>query len=350
MKPVPMPSNRFDHLYVGGGRITELRGVPATSERSPEEWLASTVTRYGEDRVGLSTLPDGTLLRDASDADPDAWLGSEHQARFGRSAGLLVKLLDAGQRLPIHLHPDRAFARRHLDCDYGKTESWYVLAADPGAVCYLGFREAPTPELVADRVETQASEAMLTAMHAVEVRPGDGILVPAGLPHAIGEGIFVVEVQEPTDWSILLDWSVLPIDGRAEGHLDPGFPTALQAVDRAGWSLAELEAQLDHRSGGGTQVDELQAVLPTGAEPFFRVHLARPASAVEAPAGSSVAIVLDGAGDITTDDGRLPVSRGDVLAVPAAAGAWRVSSGVAAIVCRPATEGPDRNDRASGAG
>ncbi len=348
MRPVRMPPNRLDHFYLGGGRITDLRGVPATSEFSPEEWLASTVTRFGEERVGLSTLPDGTLLRDAIEADPDTWLGATHQASFGRSTGLLVKLLDAGQRLPVHLHPDRDFARRHLDCDYGKTESWYVLAADPGAVCYLGFQDELGPEQLAAWVDIQATEEMLAGMHAVEVRPGDGVLVPAGLPHAIGEGIFVVEAQEPTDWSILLDWSVLPIDGRAEGHLDLGFPTALQAVDRTGWSAAELQEQLIRRPGGTTELDDLQPVLPAGADPFFRVHLARPAEALEVPAGFSVAIVLDGAGDLATDDGALSVSRGDVLAVPAAAGAWQVPSGVTVIVCRPAAEGPAGDNRPQG--
>ncbi|MEX2548689.1 MAG: class I mannose-6-phosphate isomerase [Nitriliruptoraceae bacterium] len=342
MRPIVMPPNRLDHFYLGGSRITDLRGVPATSERSPEEWLASTVTRFGEERTGLSTLPDGRLLRDALEADPDAWLGAEHQEAFARSTGLLVKLLDAGQRLPVHLHPDRAFSRRHLDCEYGKTESWYVLEADPGAVCYLGFQEEPSPGQLADWVETQNTEAMLSAMHQVEVRSGDGVLVPAGLPHATGEGIFVVEAQEPTDLSILLDWAGLPIDGQVEGHLELGFPTALQMVDRTAWSAGELEERLVRRAGEPNLADALQAVLPAGADPFFRVHLARPATAVEVGPGFAVVIVLDGAGDLATDDGEVSVSRGDVLAVPFAAGSWQVPAGVTAIVCRPGTDGPGR--------
>ena len=111
---------------------------------------------------------------------------------MARIDGHPVELPDAGQRLPVRLPPDRAFSRRHLDFDDGKPESWYVLEADPG----------------------------------------DGILDPAGLAHATGEGIFVVEAREPTDLSILLDWSGLPIHGQVEGHLNLGFPTALQMVDR----------------------------------------------------------------------------------------------------------------------
>jgi len=342
MRPIVMPPNRLDHFYLGGSRITDLRGVPATSERSPEEWLASTVTRFGEERIGLSTLPDGSLLRDAVESDPDAWLGAEHQEAFSRSTGLLVKLLDAGQRLPVHLHPDRAFSRRHLDCDYGKTEAWYVVEADPGAVCYLGFHDEPSPSQLAEWVETQNTEAILGAMHQVEMGPGDGVLVPAGLAHATGEGIFVVEAQEPTDLSILLDWSGLPIDGQLEGHLDLGFPVALQMVDRSAWSAGELEERLVRRAGEPNRADELQAVLPAASDPFFRVHLARPTNAVEVGAGFAVAIVLDGAGDLDTDAGSVPVSRGDVLAVPFATGSWQVPAGVTAIVCRPGTDGPGK--------
>lgn len=90
MRPIVMPPNRLDHFYLGGSRITDLRGVPATSERSPEEWLASTVTRFGEERTGLSSLPDGTLFRDAVEADPDAWLGIEHEDAFARPTALQV--------------------------------------------------------------------------------------------------------------------------------------------------------------------------------------------------------------------------------------------------------------------
>ena len=59
-------------------------------------------------------MPDGALVRDALAADPEGWLGAEHAARFGASPALLVKLLDAGERLPVHHHPDRAFAREQL--------------------------------------------------------------------------------------------------------------------------------------------------------------------------------------------------------------------------------------------
>jgi hypothetical protein len=145
--PVPMllPNNQFDHFYRGGDRIKTLRGGPGGPQR-PEEWIASATTRAGQTLQGLSTLPSRELLRDAVRADPTAWLGPAHVERYGADGvELLVKLLDAGQRLPVHVHPTRAFAREHLDLAHGKTEAWVVVEADPGAVVGIGLRRPNDP-------------------------------------------------------------------------------------------------------------------------------------------------------------------------------------------------------------
>lgn len=339
MRPHLMPPNRFSHFYLGGARITDMRGTPAPGERAPEEWLAATTTRFGTEREGLSTLPDGTLLRDAVHADPQAWLGATHHATHGNSTGLLVKLLDAAERLPVHVHPSRDFARRHLDCPYGKTEAWYVVDAEPGAVCHLGFgRPVPSTELQ-HHVDAQDTGALLEAMHAVTVGPGDGIFVPAGLPHAIGDGIMVVEAQEPTDFSVLLEWEGFALDGPVEGHLGLGFDIALDATDRRGWTDAEVEA-LCRRAADVGRADDLVPVLVGGARKFFRVDIARPAEQVEVPAGFAVVVVLSGVGRIVDDAGTTTVGRGDVVVVPHGTGRWMLAGQVAAVVCRPAERGP----------
>ena len=136
-----------------------------------------------------------------------------------------MKLLDAGQRLPVHAHPDVPFARKHLGLAHGKTEAWVFL--EP-AVVHLGFVRDVGDEELATWLAEQDAAAMLAAMHALEVAPGDAVLVPAGLVHAIGEGAFLVELQEPTDLSILLEWANFAIDGAQLGHLGLGFATALR--------------------------------------------------------------------------------------------------------------------------
>ena len=111
MKPLLLPPNQFHRFYRGGARIDALRGVPEGEDGRPEDWIGSTATSFGSGTEGLSRLEDGTLLRDAIAADPEAYLGPDHVERFGADPALLVKLLDAGQRLPVHFHPGRRFAR-----------------------------------------------------------------------------------------------------------------------------------------------------------------------------------------------------------------------------------------------
>jgi mannose-6-phosphate isomerase len=232
MQPVLMPPNIIDHFYRGGDRLKALRGVTDDRERTPEEWLAATVHRAGEPGAGLSRLAGGTLFAKLVEADPVGWTGHPHGPDGAGPAdtGLLVKFLDAGQRLPVHVHPTRSFALDHLHSCYGKTEAWHILdvRGDDPAV-WVGFREDVDDGELARRVDAQDSDWLLAHMNRIPVRPGDGILVPAGQPHATGAGIFLVEVQEPTDFSILLEWSVTTAT-RDESHLDLGFPTALRGV------------------------------------------------------------------------------------------------------------------------
>jgi mannose-6-phosphate isomerase len=331
MSPVRLQPNLVEHFYAGGRRIAELRGIETTSERQPEEWIAATVARADAPRVGPARTVDGDVLRDLVAADPVAWTGADVA---GGDTGVLLKLLDAGQRLPVHVHPDRTFAARHLDCPYGKSEAWYVLDADGGAAVHLGWTEDVDPDELARRRDDQDGDWMLDHLHRIEVHPGDGVFVPAGLPHSIGAGVFVAEVQEPTDFSILLEWSVTT-SGRDDSHLGLGFDIAMQAVSDRATSPGELDRLVrrgEHTSPG------LRSVLPVEADEFFRLDraVARGDVTAAVPAGFAAVVVIDGSGDLTTTDATEEVRRGDVLAVPAAAGDWSLHGEVEALVARAA--------------
>ncbi|HEU5486809.1 MAG TPA: class I mannose-6-phosphate isomerase, partial [Microlunatus sp.] len=338
--------NVIDHFYVGGRRLADLRGLDLPSIRRPEEWVAATVHRADDAGVGPSRLADGALFAEVVAADHEGWTGSSVGAPGAGPAdtGLLVKLLDAGQRLPVHVHPTRAFASDHLHSCYGKTEAWYVIdvEGDDPAV-WVGWRADVDPNELASRVDAQDSDWMLDRMSKITVRPGDGIVVPAGEPHATGAGVFVVEVQEPTDFSILLEWSVTTAT-REESHLDLGFDVALRAVDHRAISAAEL-AGLQQHVEPGQRSDALLSALPAPADPYFRIDVAAPSTGeVTIDAGFAVLLVVDGRGELgrgtpTTVD-RVPIERGQAWAVPAGLGAWTVSGEVRAIVCRPSATWP----------
>src|SRR5207247_5370778 len=150
--------------------IARFRGTGPGDEHAPEDWVGSATTIFGDERQGLSMLPDGRVLRDAIAADPEAFLGAAHAERYGRDPALLVKLLDAGERLPVHCHPDRAFSRRHLDCPYGKTEAWVEVEAEGAEpTVHLGFRFDVDAATLAGWVAAQATGTLLRALHAVRV-------------------------------------------------------------------------------------------------------------------------------------------------------------------------------------
>ncbi|MCC2593272.1 class I mannose-6-phosphate isomerase [Tessaracoccus sp. OS52] len=320
-EPIILPANQpADRFYAGGARIAELRGTDYPGGNTPEDWVASTTCLFGETSLGLTRLPSGDFLADVIAADPGSWLGRDHVERWGSDTKLLTKLLDAGQRLPVHVHPDGAFAREHLGHAHGKTEAWLVLRA--GTV-HLGFRREVSPDELADLVDRQETAVMLDALHAVKVEPGDAVLVPAGFPHAIGDGILLVEVQEPEDLSILLEWEGFALDPDAPKDLGLGMGLALQATDLRPRSLAEIESLVARRATG--------PALPEEADPYFRADWV-----AEGPlnAGFGVLVVLDGEGALEWPGGSLPVRKGNTIVVPHSTPCTLTGS-LRAVWCRP---------------
>jgi mannose-6-phosphate isomerase len=324
-RPQLLPPNVVHHWYAGGPALARWRGIAPVGEHSPEEWIGATVARFGEPDSGPARLADGTLLRDAVTADPVGWLGRDDGA--AGDTGVLVKLLDAGQRLPVHVHPTRDYAARHLGCVYGKTEAWYILEAGPDAAVWVGWREDVGARRVSDLVEAQDTEAMLNLMNRIPVRPGDGVLVPGGTPHAIGAGILLIEAQEPTDQSILLERN----NTRAsDDEVFLGLPrnTALSVVDTS--ALRDPTGLLRHATDGH--------VLPAEAAPYFQMRLL--SAGADVPAGFAVAVVIGGSGVLRSDAPPLDVAKGQTLVVPAACGPWRTNGDAVLLVCGPGTTWP----------
>jgi mannose-6-phosphate isomerase len=329
-KPEKLPANQFDHFYKGGNRIGALRGGPGGPMR-PEEWIGSTTTRFGAESQGLSVLSDGRYLKDAIESSPEEWLGAEHVAAYSTSIEVLVKLLDPDQRLPVHFHPNRKFAKDHLSLNHGKTEAWIILEAPTGATVGLGFEKEMKKPDVAKLVEQQDSAALIASLKSVEVKAGDSIFVPAGTPHAIDAGIFVLELQEPTDLSALLEWTDFAVDGTKDGHLDLGFDTVLDALNFNPIPAPEIEKLvMRERISGGNDL----AVFSDVANPYFRADYISGANSV-VPAGFGIFLALGGAGEIRfSNAATLTVNKGDAIVIPFNAGA-ATFNGVFGVLSRP---------------
>jgi mannose-6-phosphate isomerase len=323
VQPIPLPANQpLARFYRGGERIAAFRGDPPAEPNTPEDWVGSTTCVRGTPPIGMTRLPSGELLSDAISADPISWLGERHLDRYGIDTMLLVKLLDAGQRLPVHAHPDGEFAAQHVSASHGKAEAWYLLT---GGVVHLGLVRDVAVDELRDLVDRQDSPALLALMHEITVAAGDTVYVPPGVLHAIGEGVLLAEVQEPEDLSILLEWTGFDLDGARDGHLGLGFDLALTAVEHRGRSVSEVENLVVRSAPVGS-------TLPEAADQFFRLD--RVATRRDFAAGFSLVIAVHGAARITlaTGSGR-EYPAGSTVLVPHAAGPYRIDG--SALVARP---------------
>jgi mannose-6-phosphate isomerase len=337
MRPIRLEPNQLHRFYRGGSAIARLRAVASHDEYAPEDWVGSTTTVFGESKTGLSVLPDGRFLRDAIAANPGGFLGPEHVAGYGSDLALLVKLLDAGERLPVHFHPDQSFARTYLGLSHGKTEAWLIIEtrAEGGSV-HLGFREDMDEETLAGWVARQEAGQLLDALNELAVSPGDSVFVPAGLPHSIGKGVFLVELQEPTDVSVLLEWAGFAVDGGRDGHLGLGYEVALKGIRRRRLGSDEL-ARFHSPPGGGHALQSgTKRLLPPEADPYFRAQALRPDPEIFLEPALSILIVLDGHGNLETEHGdTLELRRGQTVLVPYAARGAMLAGDISAIRCLP---------------
>ncbi len=323
MKPFVLPPNRLARFYEGGARIDALRGDPPGPERTPEDWVGSTATSWGHHTEGLARLDDGQILRDLVEADPEGFLGPEHVARWGANPAVLVKLLDAGERLPVHFHPGRAFAREHLDLDYGKTESWLILEAEPGAVVHVGFKEpadaGDRPPLGRDagsRGDARRAAADRGEAGRRDPRPRrDAARDRRGHPAARAPG-----ADRPLR------------AGRARGLRERRRPSTSAS---AGTSCCRPPT-----STPGTE--DAAPELPADADPYFRAL--RPSPGEELPPSFAVLLGTGGDGVLRTEHGdALPLTRGTTALVPFAAGTTTIEGdarGAPLPAARPGRGGP----------
>lgn len=217
--PLKQLPNRVWRTYTGGALIDRWKKTfPEQDGTMPEEWIMSAVSASGKNRPeneGFAFLqtPEGPIaLKDLISSDLELFIGEKLANKYG-TTGVLIKMLDAKERLTIQVHPNKEYALKMLNSPFGKTESWYILNCreiDGVKSCiYMGFKEWVTPEIWAKLFSNQDIEGMLNCLHQFEVNPGDAFIIYGGVPHAIGSGCFLLEVQEPTDYTMRVEKTTL---------------------------------------------------------------------------------------------------------------------------------------------
>ncbi|MDU4962570.1 MAG: class I mannose-6-phosphate isomerase [Sporomusaceae bacterium] len=338
-KAIRLSPARAWRTYIGGRLLEELHGaVEAQDSHFPEEWILSVVAARNAGREAIKdegmSLIAGVKpplsLKALIAANADALLGVAHTARCGDNPGVLVKLIDAAERLTVQVHPDRAAARKLFGSGFGKTECWHILGGrqiDGRPPCvYLGFKPGITRVYWRELFARQDIPAMLDCLHRFEVRAGDTFLIEGGIPHAIGAGCFLVEIQEPTDFTIRVERTTpsgFPV-ADAMCHQGLGFEQMFDCFQYGGFSREETERrwrippQTLRQEAAGRECE----LIGSRHTRFFRLTQWEIDSAVSIDSGTvfSGLYVLSGRGTLNSGGELLPFQPGDQFFLPASAG------------------------------
>jgi len=310
--PLLLAPNQVWRSYVGGQVLRQFRSLPEAGDNHyPEDWLASTVqARNGSHAThaeeGLSpVIIDGKsrFLPELLAEDPGFWFGNSHDGgSASKNLGVLWKLLDSSVRLQIQAHPDAAFARQHLNSKAGKTECWYILSTRGNGYVYLGFQNPPTREAWAGMIREQRVEDMCGCFERIPVKAGDCYVVPAGTPHAIGAGVFLVELMEPTDWVVRCETVnaglALPPEACFMGL---GLEACLDVFDFTRYSLTDVRGTFQQQPTR-LKTDETfveEEIIGAPWHRFFRLHRVRGTSTATWSGNELLlAIILKGSGSL----------------------------------------------------
>lgn len=213
----------------GGRNLERVMGRQIPHGIVAESWEISAHPN-GQTKVIAGPLA-GLTLSEVQEKLGEDLLGSRNRRALEmKKFPLLIKLLDANQWLSVQVHPDDEYGLAH-EGEYGKTEMWVVLHAEPGAELIYGLKPGADRDAFVAAVDAGQSERLL---HRVQVCAGDVVFVPAGAVHSLGPGIMVAEIQQNSDTTYrIYDWGRLGNDG------NPRPLHIAQALDVIDWQQIE---------------------------------------------------------------------------------------------------------------
>lgn len=233
----------------GGKKLEELFNYPmARTAKIGEAWIAADLPE------GSSLITNGPYsgktLTDVTRSWGEALIGTgwKNPATQGRYP-LLVKFLDAQDDLSVQVHPGQEDCQKYFPNEFSKDESWVVLYAEPGAGILYGFQPGTTLETFDDLL---SQGKLMECLRKVEVKPGDVFRIGPGTVHALGKGVVILEIQEPSDSTFrIFDYGRIGEDGKPRPlHLDasrkvmkfesPAEPRILTETNETSWGEHEV--------------------------------------------------------------------------------------------------------------
>ena len=297
----------------GCTHLRDVFGYDIPSDHVGEYWAISAHPN------GVSTIKNGRYAGQTLDV-----LYAEHRELFGNRQEpvfpLLTKILDANDWLSVQVHPDNAYGLEH-EGELGKTECWYIIAAEPGAEIIYGHN-AKSKEELRQQIESKDWENLLTK---VPVKAGDFFYVPSGTMHAIGAGIMVLETQQSSDTT----YRVYDFDRKD----DQGNLRELH-LEKSIYVLTIGEPA--NSRPVTTKVDDLKSTLLVASD-FFAVYKWEISGKAdfEKTADYSLFSVLDGQGSLKVDGQDYDIAKGSHFILPSDVEAWQIKGNLELIVSHP---------------
>lgn len=200
-QPILLEPEYRDYVW-GGSRL-----------KPPESPIAEMWAIYENDRVAEGPLA-GRKLGEVAAEHGEALLGSKPSKMTGKRFPLLIKLLDCARWLSVQVHPnDEQAARLEGPEQFGKTEAWYIIEADPEAELLAGLKPGLDQEKLKEVVRD--GDKITDWLKRYQVQAGDSISIRPGTVHALGPGLLVYEVQQTSDITYrVFDWNRPASEGR----------------------------------------------------------------------------------------------------------------------------------------
>lgn len=314
-KPIFFEKNRVFRVYTGGKLFADFFGDDSTDGFYPEEWVASSVKALNEGSTdeyeGVSKIRGTDLyLNDAVEKYKTEILGNREDL------GILTKILDSAIRLPVQAHPDKAFSEKYFSSKYGKEESWIILATRPDAKIFFGFKDGVTLEEFSKAIDESenGSDAMENLLCSIEVKTGDVIYIPAKMVHAIGKGCLLLEVQEPTDFTIQPErWCGEYRLSDKEMYLGLSRENALECFDIEKKYPAPLTPKTVYNENGVRYEYVIDEKITTS---FAVRSITLSGGEFVLGRGAAVYVVTEGCGSISGENYSAEIKKGDYFLMP----------------------------------
>jgi len=227
---------------------------------------------------------------------------------------LLVKLIDAADKLSVQVHPGDDYAQKYCN-DSGKNEMWYILDCEPGAELLLGFSEPARRDELVDRIK---NNNLIDIINRVPVKIGDAFYIPAGMIHAIGKGILIAEIQQSSNATFrVYDFDRKDMNGRArELHIQ----SALDVIQTDSNKNCKISQAVEQQNG----FESTHLV----SNDYFSVTLLNIVDEIIMQAGPEsfqAYLCLEGQAIIDHSQIQVPSAAGQTVFIPAGSGQYKIA-------------------------